>query len=82
MAVAEVAGNRGELESLRSLVEELRREVGDLTENTELDQAKAEIRQMNAERFGRKTEKHSASDRTNRLDDPKEQKAPQKQRGR
>ena len=47
----------------------------------ELDEAKAEIRQLKAERFGKKTEKQSASDRTNRLDDPKEQTAAKKKRG-
>ena len=97
-----------QLESLRTLVEELRREVGELrAENAELrrevgywrsmharaverntklqaelDEAKAEIRQLKAEQFGKKTEKQSASDRTNRLDDPDEQTAPKKKRGR
>ncbi len=87
-----------QLESLRALVEELRREVGEsraenaelrrevgywqsmharaIERNTksqselELEEAKAEIRQLKAERFGKKTEKQSASDRTNWLDDP------------
>ena len=97
-----------QLESLRVLVAELRREVGELrAENAELrrevgywqsmharaserntklqaelDEAKAEIRQLKAERFGKKTEKQSASNRTNRLDDPKEQTARKKKRGR
>ena len=97
-----------QLESLRVLVEELRREVGELRaenaelrrevgywqsmharaierntkQQSELEEAKAEIRQLKAERFGKKTEKQSASDRTNRLDDPKEQTARKKKRGR
>jgi len=40
-----------------------------------------EIRQLEADRFGKKTEKQSASDRTNRLDDPNEQAAKKKKRG-
>ncbi len=90
-----------QLESLRVLVEELRREVGELRaenaelrrevgywqsmharaierntkQQSELEEAKAEIRQLKAERFGKKTEKQSASDRTNRLDDPNEKTA-------
>ena len=47
----------------------------------ELDEAKAKIRQLKAEHFGKKTEKQSASDRTNRLNDPTEQTAPKKKRG-
>ena len=33
----------------------------------ELDQAKAEIRQLKAERFGKQSEKQSATDRSNRF---------------
>jgi len=51
-------------------------------QQTELEEAKAEIRQVKAERFGKKTEKQSASDRTNRLDVPKQHAAPKKKRGR
>lgn len=47
----------------------------------ELDQAKAEIRQLKAERFGKQSEKQSSTDRSNELDDPKEQSTPQKKRG-
>ena len=38
----------------------------------ELDQAKAENRQLKAERFGKQSEKQSAADRSNDLDDPRE----------
>ena len=47
----------------------------------ELDQAQAEIRQFKAERFGKQSEKRSASDRSNQLDDPQEQATPKKKRG-
>jgi len=47
----------------------------------ELDQAQAEIRQLKAERFGKQSEKQSATDRSNDLDDPQEQAAPKKKRG-
>lgn len=39
----------------------------------ELDQAKAEIRKLKADQFGRKSEKQSSSDRSNDLDDPQDQ---------
>ncbi len=35
----------------------------------ELDQAKAEIRQLKDERFGKRSEKHSSADRSNELAD-------------
>ena len=91
---AENAELRRENAELRQQVNCLKRDVGywksrhaDAVErNTklqaELDEAKAEIRQLKAEQFGKKSEKQSASDRTNRLDDPKEQTAPKKKRGR
>ncbi len=44
----------------------------------ELDQAKAEIRQLKAERFGKQSEKQSSTDRSNNLDDPQEQGIPKK----
>lgn len=47
----------------------------------ELDQSKAEIRQLKAERFGKQSEKQSAIDRSNHLDDPREQATPRKKRG-
>jgi transposase len=47
----------------------------------ELDQAKAEIRQLKAERFGKQSEKQSTTDRSNDLDDPQQQAAPKKKRG-
>ena len=39
----------------------------------EIDQAKAEIRQLKAERFGKQSEKQSTTDRSNDLDDPQQQ---------
>ena len=89
----EVTGLRCENAALRRQVNELRCEVGywqsmharAVDRNTEfqaeLDQAKAEIRQLKAERFGKQSEKSSAIDRSNHLDDPQEQATPQKKRG-
>ena len=98
-----------QLESLRTLMAELRHEVAELrAENielrrevgywksmharvverniklqAELDAAKAEIRQLKDERFGKKSEKQSRIDRSNQLDDPQQrQEAPKKKRGR
>ena len=77
---AENAELRRENAELRQQVSSLKCDVGywnsrhaDAVRRTtrlqaELDQAKAELRQLNDERFGRKSEKQSASDRTNRLD--------------
>ncbi len=49
----------------------------------ELDPAKAEIRQLKDERFGKKSEKQSRVDRTNHLKDPQQrQEAPKKKCGR
>jgi transposase len=96
-----------QLQSLTTLVEQLRQEVGELRrENAELrcevgywksrhadavkrnvklqaelDQARAEIRQLKAERFGKQSEKQSTTDRSNDLDDPQQQAAPKKKRG-
>ncbi len=47
----------------------------------ELDQAKAENRQLKAERFGKQSEKQSATDRSNDLDDPRDQATPKRKRG-
>ena len=47
----------------------------------ELDQAKAEVRQLEAERFGKRSEKQSAADRSNDLDDPHNPATPKKKRG-
>ena len=47
----------------------------------ELDQAQAEIRQLKAERFGKQSEKQSATDRSNDLDDPQDRAKPKKKRG-
>jgi len=44
----------------------------------ELDQSKAEIRQLKAERFGKQSEKQTSTDRSNDLDDPQEQVPPKK----
>ena len=89
----EVGELRHENTDLRQQVRELRCEVGywksrhvDAVErNTmlkaELDEAKAEIRQLKAERFGKQSEKQSATDRSNDLDDPQQQSTPKKKRG-
>lgn len=47
----------------------------------ELDQAKAEIRQLKAERFGKSSEKQSATDRSNQLHAPQQQATTKKKRG-
>jgi transposase len=48
----------------------------------ELDQAHADIRQLKADRFGRKSEKQSSTDRSNHLDDPQDpNSANKKKRG-
>ncbi len=90
----EVGELRAENAELRQQVSSLKCDVGywksrhaDAVErNTrlqaELNEAKAEIRQLRDERFGKKSEKQSGTDRTNRLDDPQEQTAPGKKRGR
>jgi transposase len=84
---------RGENAELRQQVRELRCEVGywksmharavqrNQQLQAELDQAQAEIRQLKAERFGKQSEKQSAADRSNELDDPQQQTAPKKKRG-
>jgi hypothetical protein len=48
----------------------------------ELDQARAEIRKLKADQFGRKSEKQSSPDRSNALDDPQDpDSASKKKRG-
>ena len=78
---------------LRQQVRDLRREVGywksmharvvegNTKLKAELDEAKAEIRQLKAERFGKQSEKQSATDRSNDLDDPRQLSAPKRNRG-
>ena len=89
----EVGELRQENAELCQQVRELRADVGywksrhaDAVErNTklkaELDEAKAEIRQLKAERFGKQSEKQSATDRSNDLNDPQQQANPKKKRG-
>ena len=48
---------------------------------TELNESKAEVRQLKAERFGKQSEKQSTTDRSNDLDDPQQQATPKKKRG-
>ena len=79
-----VAELREEIAGLRREVSELHCDVGywksrhadAVQRNEKLEQnlavARAEIRQLKADRFGKKSEKH---DRSNRLDDPQEQDA-------
>ena len=89
----EVCELRRENAELRQQVSDLRCDVGywksmharAAQRNTklqaELDQSKAEIRQLKAERFGKQSEKRSAIDRSNHLDDLREQATPRKKRG-
>ena len=89
----EVGELRQENAGLRRQVSELRCEVGywksqharAVERNTklqaELDQARAEIRELKAERFGKSTEKQSAADRSNDLHDPAKPPTPKKKRG-
>ena len=86
---------RHEVAELRAENIELRREVGywksmharvverNIKLQAALDAAKAEIRQLKDERFGKKSEKQSRIDRSNQVDDPQQrQEAPKKKRGR
>ncbi len=89
----EVCELRRENGELRQQVRDLRRDVGywksmharAVEGNTklkaELDEAQAEIRQLKDERFGKQSEKQSATDRSNDLDDPQQRSAPKKRRG-
>ena len=90
----EVAELRAENLELRQQVSSLKCDVGywksrhaDVVERktklqAELNEAKAEIRQLRDERFGKKSEKKYGTDRTSRLEDPQEQLVPAKKRGR
>ena len=89
----EVFELRHENAELRQQVSELRCDVGywksmharaverNAELQAELDQARAETRQLKAERFGKQSEKQSARDRSNDLDDPQQQAIPKKKRG-
>jgi len=78
----EVCDRRAENADLRQQVRDLTRELGywksrhadvknkNVLVQAELDQAKAEIRQLKAERFGKTSEKQNKVDRSNDLADP------------
>lgn len=85
---------REEISGLRREVSELRCEAGYWKSRhadavtriqklqEELDKANAEIRNLKADQFGRKSEKQSSTDRSNDLDDPQDQNsANRKKRG-
>ena len=86
----EVAELRDENVQLHRQVFELRREVGfrknlharAIERNdklkAELNEVQAEVRQLKDERFGKKSEKQSSSDRTNDLVDPQADQSPKK----
>jgi transposase len=90
---AEVVDLRRENSELRQQVHELRCDVAywksmharaverNRKLQSELDEARAEIRQLKAERFGKQSEKRSAVDRSNHLEDPQKQAAPKKRCG-
>lgn len=90
---AEVVALRLENSQLRQQVRELRCEVGYWKSmharaverhtklQVELGEARAEIRQLKAERFGKQSEKQSTHDRSNDLDDPQHRAKPKKRRG-
>ena len=87
---SEVADLRSENAKLQQQVSDLRCESGywksrhadavrrNVKLQAELDQAKAEIRQLKAERFGKSTEKQASSDRSNELVDPNAPVLPKK----
>lgn len=89
----EVGELRSENAQLRQQVSELKCDVGywksrhadtvgrNVKLQAELDLAKAEIRQLKAERFGKQSEKQSTSDRSNELVDPWQPPATKKKRG-
>ena len=91
--LALVSEMREEISQLRREVSELRLRSWLLEEPTrrcgqaeyeklqeELDQANAEIRQLKADLFGRKSEKQSSTDRSNHLDDPQDQNSANKKK--
>ena len=89
----DVAELRQENSDLRQQVLELQCDVGywksrhadavqrNVKLQAELDQAKAEIRQLKSERFGKRSEKQSSTDRSNQLIDPQALVAPKNRRG-
>jgi transposase len=89
----EVGELRRENAELRQQVSELRCDVGywksrhadALKRNAvlqgELDQSRAEIRELKAERFGKQSEKQSSTDRSNDLEDPRAPATAKKKRG-
>jgi transposase len=92
--LALVSEMREEISQLRREVSQLRCEAGywksrhaDAVKRNEklyeeLDLARAEIRQLKADQFGRKSEKQSSTDRSNQLDDPQDpNSANKKKRG-
>jgi chromosome segregation ATPase len=83
---AEVAGLRRENLELRQQAGYWRSRHADAVRRIaaleqENEQLRGEIRKLQAERFGRRSEKQSASDRSNKLDDPTDSQ-PKRQRGR
>src|SRR5882762_2880611 len=91
--LAEVDQLRAEVASLRRENLELRQQVGywksrhaDAVRRIavleqENEQLRGEVRKLQAERFGRRSEKQSSSDRSNELEDPADAK-PKRPRGR
>jgi len=83
---AEVAGLRRENLELRQQAGYWRSRHADAVRRIaaleqEKEQLRGEIRKLQAERFGRRSEKQSASDRSNNLDDPTDAQ-PERKRGR
>jgi transposase len=83
---AEVAGLRRENLELRQQAGYWRSRHADAVQRIaaleqDNEQLRGEIRKLQAERFGRRSEKQSARDRSNDLDDPTDAE-PQRQRGR
>jgi transposase len=81
----EVAQLRGEVSGLRFQMGYWKRRHADSVRKSrevqqDLDQAHAEIRELKADLFGRKSEKHRSGDRSNHLDDPDEQDAEKKKK--